>query len=438
MRVLISLGRKVAVWMAAGPALIVLTIEALLARRSAVARQREGKRPRIVYGPVPIISIREMSRAMQRLGYDARTFVYSIYGIHTREDFDYLLEDFAWVPRGIGGALKKAALVVVGPYAAALWVMWRFDVFHFFFDGGFLGATPLRFLEVQLLHLAGKKVVVTPYGRDVAVPTAIRSLPWRHGLMRNYPAIGRSEPQTRRWIDYFSEHADFIVGCVFHIETMPRWDLLATHYYPVDTDSWRPAGGYSRYDGRNGPVTVVHAPNHRGIKGTEFLVAACESLKQEGYQINLRLLEGVPNSVVKEEIGKADICAEQFLQGFALTALEGMSLGKPVMSNLVDSSYYDVLRMYTGLDECPIVSTDVATLKDNLRLLVTQPDRRRELGEAGRRYVLRYHSYAAMGEMWDRIYGAVWRNETLDLAAWPPKPAPQTSSEPLLSRSSSK
>lgn len=401
------------------PVLIVLAIRAFAFRQDSLSRQQQRIRPRLVYGPTPIISIKYMKEAMEQIGYDAKTFVFRIYHINSRDDFDFVLDDFFQPPllrfrpfRSLGPLIR--------PYFAFWWLLQRFDVFHYFFDGGFLAGTPLRHLEVQILHLAGKKVVVMPYGSDVAAPSFIQSMVFRQGLMMSYPHLGVHQQRTLSWIEYFSRNADFIVGCIFHSETMPRWDLLTTHYYPIDTDVWKTTSTESTNNLPRKTVRVVHAPNHRGLKGSEFFIAACRELQEEGCPITLRLLEGVPNSEVKRAMAEADVIAEQFVHGYGLTAIEGMSLGKAVMSNLSDDHYYRVHRLYTGLNECPIVNTPVEQIKENLRMLATQPEYVDRLSEAGRDYVLKFHSYAAVSAMWERIYARVWYGEALDFAYWHP------------------
>ncbi len=360
---------------------------------------------------------------MSQLDYDAKSFVYQIYPAHERADFDYYMEDFfapAWLKRRPFSSL----FALIRPYIVFLWLLQRFDVFHFFFDGGFLMGTPLQYFEVQLLHMAGKKVVVMPYGGDVAVLTNIQSLAWRQGLMKHYPRLGWQEAKTKRWVQYLSSHADFVIGCIFLIETMPRWDMLTTHYYPIDMDLWTSTSLHSHGNGKDGQVTVVHAPNHRQLKGSDFLIAACQELRDEGYQISLRLLERVSNEEVRRVMSESDIVVDQFINGYGLTAMEGMSVGKPVMANLSDDHYYQVHRLYTGLDECPIVNTAIDEIKDNLRMLITQPELRKELGEAGRQYVLKYHSYEAISAMWDMVYRKLWYGDDLDLSLWHPDRTP--------------
>jgi len=405
--------------LAAGPALAVLLVDAAVVGVRTSRRRRAGSRPRLVYGPTPIISIKYMSEAMRRRGYETLTLVYGIAAINQRSDYDVT---FAELLGSGGGRVRVNARELLGPYLAFHGALTRGDVFHFFFDGGFLRFTPLRFLELQLLHLAGKRVVVMPYGGDVALPSRTRSAAFREAFMAEYPEVAAREAETARWISYFSRHADFTVGCLVHVETMPRCDLLATHYYPIDVEEW----SHGEVHGGRDEVVVFHSSNHRAVKGTRFVVEACDELAAEGVRIRLDLAEGVPNVEVRSRLASADVLAEQFVLGYALSAMEGMSLGKPVLSNLEDDAYYGVFRERTGLDECPLVSTTPDMLKPALHRLATDPALRAELGAAGRAYVLKFHSFEPVGRMWELVYRTVWHGEPLERTAWHPGREPAT------------
>jgi glycosyltransferase involved in cell wall biosynthesis len=403
--------RKIGRWARTPFGAAFLIAAALVTRPGSRRRRMSGQRPRLVYGPVPIISIKYMSGAMRALGYETLTLVDERYHIHGPTDFDadtatYLTDSIRW--RILGRML--------GGYAVLARLLHQYDVFHFFFDGGYLRRTPLRWLEVPLLHLAGKLVVAMPYGSDVAVPSRIRSFEWRNGLMRNYAAVARDEARRVRAIDHLAQRADYVVAGLVHLETLPRWDLLTILYYPIDTDAWRSDRPDAGHDGRTGPVRIVHAPNHRAMKGTEFLVRACDELAREGLAVELHLLEGIPNASVREEMERADIVAEQFLLGYAMTAMEAMSLSKPVLSNLSVPGYYEVFHHQTRFGDCPIVSATSETLTDELRRLIVDPDLRRRIGRASREYILREHSYEAMGRLWTAIYARIWAGESTDPA----------------------
>ena len=417
---------RIAVQVALAPVVLpVFAAAALGARRDTLRRQRRAVKPRLLYGPTPIISIKYMREAMAQAGYEARTVVYSGLPIFSQSNYDYPIERF-FPSAASPSALRRAPAFILGPYRVFLWSLRRFDVFHFFFDGGLLARTPLRFLEVQLLHLAGKKVIVFPYGSDVAALSTIRSDAWRRGIVFHYPELARRERAILRQIRYFCNRADFVVANIVHAESLPRRDLLTTLYYPIDTERWKPV---ARSRGE-GPVSILHAPNHRLLKGTDLLVDACRELEDEGLELELRLVEGVPNDELRRILEDTDILAEQFILGYALAAVEGMSLGKPVLSNLSDDGYYEIHRRETGLDECPIVSTTPEQIKDHLRSLIVDPELRRRLGEEGRRYVLKYHSYRAMADMWELVYRKVWFGDQIEMEAWHPDRAPGVEPRP--------
>jgi glycosyltransferase involved in cell wall biosynthesis len=413
---------RCAKWIIAPVAFATLAAVCLYARRDAEARLRAKVQPRLVYGPVPIISIKYMRHAMEKRGFEARTFVYEVYAIHSLEDYDYCLHTFfrnALISKD--GFLRSAFFALCADYAVFLWLLSRFDIYHFFFDGGFLARTPLRFVELQLLRLAGKRIIVMPYGSDVMHLVHFRSLVFRHNVLAQYPDTGRRQDLIARQISYFSRHATFVIGVGWLIDTMPRWDLLATNYFPIDTDAWVCAQPATESDGRADEVVVFHSPNHRWLKGTKYFIEACDELRREGYKVRLIVAERMPNNEVRRMMARADILAEQCgMPWYGLNAMEGMSLGKPVLSDLSDRFYTEVFRRYTGLDECPIVSANVETLKERLRTLIENPQLRREIGEASRRYVVKYHSYEAMGRMWEAIYRKVWNGESIDLAVWHP------------------
>jgi glycosyltransferase involved in cell wall biosynthesis len=132
---------------------------------------------------------------------------------------------------------------------------------------------------------------------------------------------------------------------------------------------------------------------------------AVDELNKEGLKVELVLLEKIPNSRVRELMQEVDILAEQFIGiGYALSGMEGMASGLPVLANLDNETYTTIFRRYSFLNECPILSTTPETLKENLRLLVTNPDLRKELGELGRKYAEKYHSYEMAQYLFTHIF----------------------------------
>ncbi|MDA8109536.1 MAG: hypothetical protein M0015_13025 [Betaproteobacteria bacterium] len=382
-----------------------------LAPGRAVSRASRDRKPRLVWGCNPLANYKFASRAMAAKGYEAKTFVGNFYErIAFKEDYDLyryeLFDVYRRLPRGL--------VELVEPYLSFIYLIFRFDIFHFAYEGGILAATPLRFQEIQLLHMFGKKVIVAPYGGDAHVLQLMRNTEYKFGQLYHYKHNSVFNIlRIRRWIDYFSTHADFCIGSIY-FDAIYRYDILPVNYIGIDCDEWRPPEGFEcRNNGRDGPVSVVHTPNHRMIKGTEYIVAAVERLKREGYQIDLRLLEGLKNAELKRILGESDILVELLISGYGLSGLEGMALGKPVISNFQTETA--VLRHYSYLNECPIVQANPDNIYEKLKELVESPSRRRELGEASRRYALKFHSLLSQQIMWEQIYRQIWYGEPVDL-----------------------
>ena len=107
---------------------------------------------------------------------------------------------------------------------------------------------------------------------------------------------------------------------------------------------------------------------------------------------------------------------DQLIIGYyGLAAVEGMSIGTPVICNMENKEFTTVFRRYSFLNECPIVSATPENIKDVLRILIAHPKLRKELGRAGRQYVEKYHSYKTAQYMFGAIYAKIIDNKDVDL-----------------------
>jgi glycosyltransferase involved in cell wall biosynthesis len=375
--------------------LYVLLVTPVARIRGAWKRSRGGK-PAILWGPRPIINIKYSSLADRLHGYRSDTLVYEVYHLNARTDFDYSFARVYSVP----------VLGAVVPYASFLWAGLRYDIFGFFFTGGLLTPSPFWWIELPLLRLAGKKIVVYPYGQDARIPSLTRG----SGGWNAYTDVppgeeDRDEHDVRRRLAAFGRYANVVLGCADLVEHLPRLD--GVFLYPFDADAWPPASAPE-----DDVVTVVHSPNHRHYKGTRYLLEAVETLQREGLPIELILVEKMPNEEAREVYRRSDLIADQFLIGaYALLAIEGMALGKPVLCYL--NPRFE--RFHPEWAECPIVSANPDTLLEELRRLVLDSDLRAKLGERGPAYVRKYHALESVGAKMDEIYRALWRQEAGDV-----------------------
>ena len=125
----------------------------------------------------------------------------------------------------------------------------------------------------------------------------------------------------------------------------------------------------------------------RNIKGSPFVLAAIERLKQEGHPIEYYFIENKPSNQMRFYQAQADIVVEQLIYGWwGSTGVETMALGKPVVCYLRPSWKTFFLKTFPEYDSLPIVEADTNTIYDVLKKLVTDADYRRRKGEESRRF----------------------------------------------------
>lgn len=368
-----------------------------------INRRRPPQKPRILWGSRPIKSLVYMARAARQAGFDGDVAVRELSPIFSTESFDHIV-------------FRRARLLPLARFLDGLTASWflarslcRYDSFNYYLDGGILRNTVLRRFEVPYLKALGKKVVLIPYGSDAWSSDLISNLRWRAALMIDDPMLGRNAAAVQQQLRQGARYADCMLGCLVHISCLPRWDILPLTCYPVDTDALRPVAPKT-----TGTVRIAHSANHRGFKGSDFLVDAVARLQADGFDVELDIIERAPNQEALERMAQADVYVDQLVAGYALAALEAMALGKVVISP-IDSAEAQVFRRYSYLDECPIVSAQPETIESVLRELIERRGQWPEIGRKSREFCERRHSFAAAAEMWTAIYDRIWEGRNVDL-----------------------
>jgi glycosyltransferase involved in cell wall biosynthesis len=363
--------------------------------------RRPPERPRVLWSTGSMIGMANQSRGTRLMGYESETITTSVFSLHRPEDFDHVMPELLerkfpplkLLPPGVRGNLY--------PFLTFCWALGRFDIFVYYSGTTILRPTAGKYLELQLLKLARKRMVLLAYGADVQTTVPIKNLLYKHALVMDYPQFVRHPEETLRMLSYCSRYADHIQSGIDWVDYMPWWDSLTSCNFAVDTEEWKPA---RRPSGSGEMVKVFHAPNHRTIKGTQFLIDACDELKAEGVPIELVVVQGLPNLRVRQLMAECDILADQFIIGwYAMFAIEGMALGKPVLCYL-RPDLLDLYTLYSFAGELPLVDTHPLQIKDRLRELVEDAQLRADLGERGRRFVEDHHSLEAVGQMFDGIF----------------------------------
>ncbi|MHA2231212.1 MAG: glycosyltransferase family 4 protein [Candidatus Hodarchaeales archaeon] len=284
----------------------------------------------------------KLSRAQRRIGLKSDILNFLQY------KFEYEV-DFHW-PRRESSSLKHLRYIEALVNATTLLKISKdYDVFHFHYRSALPG-----YLDLPIWKGQKKKIIIHHHGSDLRY---------------------RGEPR------FCSKFADrILVSTPDLLEWSPEAVWIPN---PISLENFH-FTGVDHKDGSEN-VTIVHAPSHRSLKGTEHLIRAVKELKEERYKADLLLVENLPYRKAIESYKQADIVVDQLLIGwYGVFALECMAIGKPVCVYIRND-----LESY--LPSQPVFNTCPKNLLENLRILIEDCKLRRELGERGRKHVQELH-----------------------------------------------
>jgi glycosyltransferase involved in cell wall biosynthesis len=254
----------------------------------------------------------------------------------------------------------------------------RYDVFHFNAGAPGIALRTRRgvFTELPLLKRLGKTIVVTWQGCDVRPRSACHSCE-RTECVAHAPWRAAEAKAMLKYAD----------RSVFVNPDLKRY-LPGASFLPyanVDAAAIEPEPLPDR-----ATVRVAHAPTNPNVKGTRFIVDAVERLRADGLDVELDLITGVPNSEALRRISGADILADQLHIGwYGGVAVEAMALGRPVVCHIdEDDNPFGVAL--------PIERATAATVREVLRGLVVDRERRLALAQRGREFALNVHDPRAI------------------------------------------
>jgi glycosyltransferase involved in cell wall biosynthesis len=351
---------------------------------------RHVKRPIDVgLGPLPLINNVYHRKALRQAGFSAETFVRNTYFITNEFDIDLT----KW--------RNSKLLKPLTPYYLFFRVLFRYRVLFIYFNGGpFIWKMyALHSLEPIFYRFAKVKVVVMPYGGDVQVLTRCKNLYFRHTVVCDYPKFWENDALNRKNIERWTRHAHWVISGADWVEYMYHWDTLMLGHFSIDMERWAPVkeNGHDK----SAKLRILHAPNHTKIKGTEALIAAIELLKREGLDIELILLQGMPNDEIRSAMENVDLVADQFVIGwYAMFAIEAMAMEKPVLCYLRE----DFIDLYVkaGLvsdNEIPLINTGLLEIAEKIRWAYYNREELIAIGKKGREFVQKHHSTEHVGSV---------------------------------------
>lgn len=155
----------------------------------------------------------------------------------------------------------------------------------------------------------------------------------------------------------------------------------------------------------DGKILIVHSPTNRKYKGTELILSVMEKISKENNKVEFRLLENVPRQQVLESKSNCDICIDQVGgtmggTGYGKAGIETLAMGIPVITNMTDA-------YRNWLPENPFAVANTADeLYQVLMALIEDRSLRESTGEAGKKWVEKFHGFENVNKRLYEYYRA--------------------------------
>lgn len=245
--------------------------------------------------------------------------------------------------------------------------------------------------DLAMLKKAGKNIVMTYQGDDARQGdfclANFQISPAREIDPGYYSP--KSDAHKRQKIARLSRYADRIYALNPDLLWVLPSQAQFLPYSHIGLRDWRPID--NEKSALEVPV-ILHAPSHRGVKGTRFVLDAGSRLRTEGVPLEFVLVEGIPHHEARRLYERADLVVDQLLCGwYGGLAVEAMALGKPVISYVREDDLKFIPQQMR--EELPIINATPSTIYGVLKQWLTE--RKHELPEIGRRgraYVEKWHN----------------------------------------------
>jgi hypothetical protein len=321
--------------------------------------------------------------------------------------------------------IRKPGLVIIALPAKAIlqlvlliYSIFKYDVFIF---TGFNSI--IRFYDLPLLKLFGKKIVVIYLGSDARALYLSGAYLDDNNSDNDPKKVAKELRKIIRNISLVESYADIIVNHTATAQLMRRSFIPLLYLgLPVDFNKINRNSVYCRnsFNKSENIIKIIHAPSRPRSKGSEKIRRAIYELNNEFCDINLFLelveITNRSNSEVLSEISTCDFVINELYSDTFLSALdvEAAVFGKPSLkfgyySNMIvadnhSAKFPDNLMYY-----------EPDTLKEVIRLYALDENLRLRNGENIKRFVTEEWSAIRVAERLESLLENIGTTANADL-----------------------
>lgn len=308
------------------------------------------------------------AKGFRALGHEVFTVVWSKSRFYPDVEYDLVID------AGVSGGFKRYLSIFINLLKIVKGL--KCDLFILYAP-----AVLPTYLYYPILKLLGKKIITAFWGSDVRYWYAFAEEMKQRGVEDEvYPFFeyararsGGSYWDKVRTIKTAEKYSEFIIS-------QPDCAQLQTQPYmrcnvPIDLSQFE-----FKIHGRKKPL-ILHAPSVAEAKGTDVILKVIDELKAEGLQFEFKLIQNMPNAELRTLLTESDIVVDEL---YAATvgglSAEAMASGNVVLVRY-DEEYCKVPK------GCPAVNTNKFNLKENLREMILNVEKRTQIAKLGRPYV---------------------------------------------------
>lgn len=329
------------------------------------AKRTKKHPPKMLFGTHPVFTFLAMQEILSTK-FDTTLFVFDDY---SQGNFHNGLTLHDITPSYI----KLSSPYFLGSYIAYFWALKNFNIFHLYFDAGFLERTIWWRLEPIIYQLLSKKVILYPYGTDSMPMLTNTNLSQKLGHMQfsnHYFNLDFKRIKRNYW---WSKYANLIFGFAPFIQFLPRIDILLWHGQIIPN--------YQQITHRHikpdqQKIKILHFANQKARKGSYFIEEILSKITMQYPHVSYECLEGVPRSVALQKLEECDIFIDSLLDGyFQFSSIDAMLMGKVTLNyydNNVDDIFLQLNPEYFEkfFNEFPAININVHTLENELKKLL--------------------------------------------------------------------
>ncbi len=280
-------------------------------------------------------------------------------------------------------------------------ILKRFSGIWFFSSASFFLSNDGREWEFKQAKLNHIQIVCFFVGSDIRSLKLTKQLSldlnldhWSY-YFEDTAVINNSDVRSKLFSNASNLYADYIFSCqkdqasYINRSFLPPMPVSKNNYY-LDHKKWNDLS----------TIRILHSPSWLLYKGTTHVMAAIKKLELENYKFEFKLLTGVDNNEIQEELDRTHIALNEFytyVPGiFGIEAMEANCLLLTSASKKLEPTLFD------GCDEA-WVPTMYYEIYENLKFYLDNIEEAKNRANSGTLWAKRFCSHEASKDYIDAI-----------------------------------